>query len=153
MGRRADEEEGQRHMEMKYQVLTDKNGYVLSIKQTGTKMDFVSLDLDKYDLSDGRIFAYQLGKNTLIWDEKRWNELQAIEQQKADAKEISSLKQMLNSTDWIMAKWVEEILALDNPLTWIADVVKININYMKEYKQTIADRKNWRKRIEELENG
>lgn len=139
-------------MEMKYQVLTDRNGYVLSIKQTGTKMDFVSLDLDKYDLSDGRIFAYQLGKNTLIWDEKRWNELQAIEQQKADTKEISSLKQMLNSTDWIMAKWVEEILSLNNPLTWVADVIKINIKYLKEYKQTIADRKSWRKRIEELEN-
>lgn len=138
-------------MEMKYQVLTDRNGYVLSIKQTGTKMDFVSLDLDKYDLSDGRIFAYQLGKNTLIWDEKRWNELQAIEQQKTDAKEISILKQMLNSTDWIMAKWVEEILSLDNPLTWIADVIKINIKYLKEYSKTIADRKAWRKRIEELE--
>lgn len=139
-------------MEMKYQVLTDRNGYVLSIKQTGTKMDFVSLDLDKYDLSDGRIFAYQLGKNTLIWDEKRWNELQAIEQQKADTKEINSLKEMLNSTDWIMAKWVEEILSLNNPLTWVADVIKINIKYLKEYKQTIADRKSWRKRIEELEN-
>lgn len=138
-------------MEMKYQVLTDRNGYVLSIKQTGTKMDFVSLDLDKYDLSDGRIFAYQLGKNTLIWDEKRWNELQAIEQKKADTKEISSLKEMLNSTDWIMAKWVEEILSLNNPLTWVADVIKINIKYMKEYSQTIADRKVWRKRIEELE--
>ena len=138
-------------MEMKYQVLTDRNGYVLSIKQTGTKMDFVSLDLDKYDLSDGRIFAYQLGKNTLIWDEKRWNELQAIEQQKADTKEINSLKEMLNSTDWIMAKWVEEILSLNNPLTWVADVIKINIKYLKEYKQTIADRKAWRKRIEELE--
>lgn len=137
-------------MEMKYQVLTDRNGYVLSIKQTGTKMDFVSLDLDKYDLSDGRIFAYQLGKNTLIWDEKRWNELQAIEQQKADTKEINSLKQMLNSTDWIMAKWVEEILSLQNPLTWIADVIKVNVKYLKDYRQTIADRKAWRERIEEL---
>lgn len=137
-------------MEMKYEVITDSLGYVLTIRQTGTKRDFVTLDLDKYDLSDGRIFAYQLGKNTLIWDEKRWNELQTIEQQKADAKEISSLKQMLNSTDWIMAKWVEEILALNNPLTWAADVIKINIKYMKEYSQTIADRKAWRERIEEL---
>lgn len=139
-------------MEMKYQVLTDRNGYVLSIKHTGTKMDFVELDLDKYDLSDGRLNAYKLGRNALIFDKKRYKELQAIEQQKADTKEISSLKQMLNSTDWIMAKWVEEILSCQNPVTWIADVIKINIKYLKEYKQTIVDRKSWRERIEELEN-
>lgn len=135
---------------MRYEVLTDRMNYVLSIKHTGTKRDFVELNLDDYDLSDGRINAYQLGKNTLIWDEQRWNDILAIRQKKADTEEINDLKGKLNDTDWIMAKWVEEILSLQNPLTWIADVIKINIKYMKEYSQTIADRKAWRERIEEL---
>lgn len=135
---------------MKYEVITDIQGYVQIIRHTGTKRDFVELDLDKYDLTEDRIFAYKLGKNELIFDEKRYQEILDAKQHKADLKEIAELKEKLNGTDWIMAKWVEEILALNNPLTWVADVIKINIKYMKEYSQTIADRKAWRERIEEL---
>lgn len=135
---------------MKYEVITNNQGYVQIIRHTGTKRDFVELDLDKYDLTEDRIFAYKLGKNELIFDEKRYQEILDAKQHKADLKEIADLKEKLNGTDWIMAKWVEEILALNNPLTWVADVIKINIKYMKDYSQTIADRKAWRERIEEL---
>jgi hypothetical protein len=137
---------------MKYEVITDLQGYVQVLRHTGTRRDFVELDLEKYDLTEDRMYAYKLGKNELIFDEKRYQEILDVKQHKADLKEIADLKEKLNGTDWIMAKWVEEILALNNPLTWVADVVKINIKYMKEYSKTIADRKAWRKRIEELEN-
>ena len=137
---------------MKYQVITDSKGYVSIIRHTGTIKDFVELDLDEYDLSENRLHAYKLGKNELIFDEVRYQEILDELQHNADQKEIADLKEKLNETDYIIARWGEELVGLDNPLTWIADVIKINLKYSKEYKEALANRKKWRERIEELEN-
>ena len=138
-------------MEMKYEVITNAFGYVITIRHTGTKRDFVTLDLQDYDFSDDRLFAYKLGKNELIFDEKRYEEIQYVKQKKADQTEIDTLKDLLTQTDYIMAEWGEEIISLDNPLTWVADVIKINLKYIKQYKQVLSNRKTWRARIKELE--
>ena len=53
---------------MKYQVICDSDGYVSIIRHTGTKKDFVELDLSQYDLSNNKLHAYMLGKNELIFD-------------------------------------------------------------------------------------
>jgi hypothetical protein len=136
---------------MKYYVATDLDKYVLSIQHTGTIKDFVELDLDQYDLTEGRLHAYKLGKNKLIFDPARYEEIQYAEQKKKDMKEISTLKSFLYETDYITSRAFEEIMALNNPLTWIADVIKINVKYTKLYASTIAERSWARNRIEELE--
>ena len=135
---------------MKYYVVTDAQGYVQMIKHTGTKMDFVELDLSAYDLTEDRIHAYKLGKNELIFDDLKYEDILREKQKVADDKEIAELEQKLNDTDWIIARWGEEIVSLTNPVTWVADVIKINTKYAKEYKETFALRKTWRARIEEL---
>ena len=137
---------------MKYEVITDIQNYCQIIRHTGTVRDFVELNLEDYNLEDGRLFAYKLGKNRLIWDEKKWQDILADRQNKADREEVKELKQKLYETDYIISRWGEEIVALNNPLTWITDVIKINLKYSTYYAQTIADRKRWRERIEELEN-
>ena len=137
---------------MKYEVITDTRGYCSIIRHTGTIRDFVELDLDDYNLEDGRLFAYKLGKNRLIWDETEWQNILAQRQQKADQAEVKTLKEKLNETDYIMARWGEDIMALDNRLTWIVDAIAISIKYSQMYRQTLIDRKRWRERIEELEN-
>ena len=136
---------------MKYEVITDREGYCVIIRHTGTKLDYVELDLDKYDLTDGRINAYKLGKNELIFDKSKWNSMKAKENVIANKESVATLKERLAETDYIAAKWLEEIISLDNPLTWIRDVISINIKYSKEYHDTIRKRKLWRKRIKELE--
>ena len=136
---------------MKYEVVTDRNGYCVFIRHTGTKLDFVELDLSKYDFTDGRMSAYKLGKDELIFDESKWREMSKNKIKEDDKVEILTLKQRLLETDYIAAKWLEEIISLDNPLTWIRDVIAINIKYSKEYRDTIRKRKLWRKRIKELE--
>ena len=137
---------------MKYEVITDINKFCQIIRHTGTIRDFVELDLSEYNLEDGRLFAYKLGKNRLIWDEYKWQEILKERQDKADQEEIKDLKQKLNDTDYIIARWGEEIVSLDNPLTWITDVIKINLKYSKQYAEALKNRKAWRERIEELEN-
>ena len=137
---------------MKYEVITDTRGYCSIIRHTGTIRDFAELDLDDYNLEDGRLFAYKLGKNRLIWDETEWQNILAQRQQKADQTEVKTLKEKLNETDYIIARWGEDIMALDNRLTWIIDAIAISIKYSQMYRQTLIDRKRWRERIEELEN-
>lgn len=136
---------------MKYQVITDTQGYVSIIRHTGTIQDYVELDLDQYDLTENRLHAYKLGKNELIFDPARYEEIQYEEQKKKDMKEISTLKSFLYETDYITSRAFEEVMALNNPLTWIADVIKINVKYTKLYASTIAERVWARNRIEELE--
>ena len=136
---------------MKYEVITDIRGYCSIIRHTGTIRDFVELDLDDYNLEDGRLFSYKLGKNRLIWDETEWQNILAQRQQKADQVEIKDLKQKLYETDYIISRWGEEIVSLTNPLTWITDVIKINLKYSQMYAEALRNRKRWRERIEELE--
>lgn len=134
---------------MKYYVTLDTRGYVLSISHTGTIRDYVELDLEQYDLS--KIRAYKLGKNALIFDEDEWARIEAEQQKIADEKEIASLQSFLQETaNYPMRAW-EEIMALTNPITWVADVIKITIKYSKEYKQILAQRVEAWRRLDELE--
>lgn len=133
---------------MKYFVTVDSRGYVLSITHTGTIRDYVELDLDKYDLSKKR--AYKLGRNALIFDSAEWDRIVAEEQKKADEKEIASLQSFLSETaNYPMRAW-EEIMALTNPITWVADVIKITVKYSREYRTILAQRVEAWKRIDEL---
>lgn len=133
---------------MKYYVVVDARGYVLNITHTGTIRDYVELNLDEYDLSKKR--AYKLGKNALIFDSAEWDRIVAEEQKKADEKEIASLQSfLLETSNYPMRAW-EEIMALSNPVTWVADVIKITIKYSREYRTILAQRVEAWKRIDEL---
>lgn len=131
---------------MKYTVYLDENNYVLSIANTPN--DNIELDLTNIDLP--HLNAYQLLDNELILDEVKLNDLIAQEHQHDVDEEIFYLEQKLNSTDYIMARMLEEIMALNKPLTFIADIIKIFIAYAQKYQKQLADRKLWRTRIEEL---
>lgn len=133
---------------MRYTVFLDGRGYVTNITQTGH--DYVELNLEDYDFSNGRKRAYRLGKNKLIFDEEEYKRILDAQQKEADEKEIADLEQKLNDTDYIIARWGEEIVSLTNPLTWVADVIKINVKYANQYKEALKNRKIWRERIEEL---
>lgn len=133
---------------MRYFVTIDARGYVLNITHTGTIKDYVELNLDEYDLTKKR--AYRLGKNALIFDSAEWDRIVAEEQEKANAKEIASLQSFLRETaNYPMRAW-EEIMALSNPITWVADVIKITVKYSKEYKQILKQRVEAWKRLDEL---
>lgn len=134
---------------MKYTLNLDEQNYVLSIANTPN--DNIELDLTDIDLP--HLNAYQLLDNELVLDEVKLNELIAQEHRHEVDDEIFDLEQKLNSTDYIMARMLEEIMALDKPLTFIADMIKIFVSYAKKYKTQLANRKSWRERIEKLRNG
>ena len=134
---------------MLFTVNTDINNYVTSIAHT--KHDNIELDLEQIETE--YLKAYKLINGDLELDEDKKAELIKQQEQMAKETEIVELEQDLNKTDYIMARMIEEIMALNNPLTFISDMIKIFASYGTKYKDTLADRKAWRERIEELRNG
>lgn len=133
---------------MKYEVITDYQKYVQVIRHTGTIRDYVELNLEDYDLTEDRIYAYKLGKNELIFDEAKYQEILEQKQKEENEKEIEELTEELNATDENLLGFVEDMFSLKNPLTFISDL----INLMKKYSMLVSARQTIRQRIKELQN-
>lgn len=132
---------------MLYTVNTDNSKYVLSLSHTDH--DDIELDLSKVDMK--YLSAYQLISKELVLDEIKKAELINQEEQTAKAERIAELKKYMSDTDYITARAFEEVMALNNPLTFIADMIAILIKYSTQYKDVIAQRKIVRAEIEDLE--
>lgn len=94
------------------------------------------------------VYCYHLVDGQIVLDESR--KAAQIEKEMSQI-EIEDLKKKLSGTDFIFIRELEEIGALDNPVTFITDLIKIMKSYSTTYKDVIANRKVWRERIEELE--
>lgn len=132
---------------MLYTVNIDANRYIVSVGHT--KEDNIEINLDLLDLR--YLNAYRLIDSEIVLDEARKAELVAAETQKAIDEEIADLKQKLTESDYIVANTFEQVMSLDNALTFVADFIKIMADFRKKYADLIINRKNWRARIEELE--
>ena len=132
---------------MLYTVYTDNDNYVLWIGNTYN--DSVELDIEDIDME--YLNAYQLIDGQLIFDESRVQVIDARRQKEANQEEIFALNQKLKDSQDIISEMMEEIMALNNPLTFVADVLKIFVSYSAKYKTQLADRKAWRTRIKELQ--
>lgn len=135
----------------RYEIIVDSDNYLITARHTGIfARDIYELDITKYDFTNNRLRAYKLVKNELVFDEQRYQEIvSAIDRQEKD-KEIEKLQKELDDSDYIVSRAFEEVMALTNPLTWVADVIKITTKYALKYKEVIANRSIWRKKIEEL---
>lgn len=130
-----------------YTINLDENNYILSISHTAN--DSVDLDLSLLDLK--YLNAYKFINSEVILDEAKKAEMIAADAQQAIDEEIADLKQKLNESDYIVANTFEQVMSLDNALTFVADFIKIMADFRKKYADLIINRKNWRARIEELE--
>ena len=129
-----------------YTVNLDKDGFILSVSHTAH--DSIHLDLEEMDMN--HLTAYQLIGEKAILNNDKLAELLAEEEQKAKDTEIASLKKSLADSDYIIAETFENVLALNNPVTFISDFIKILVQFNSKYTDLIANRKIWRDRIEEL---
>lgn len=130
----------------KYSLNLDETKHILCIYKS--LHDEIELDLSQINMM--YLNAYQYIDGKLSVDEKKMAELVAEEEEREKEIEIADLKKNLNDSDYIMSQMMEEIMSLNNPLTFIADIIKIFASYATKYKDTLADRKKWRERIEEL---
>ena len=126
-------------------IKTDKDNYVTDYYYTNDADG--AYDVSMGDIDAGYINCYQFMNNKFVLDEKKYQEEKANDEKQ---NEIIQLKNNLVDTDYIFSKELEEITSLSNPLTFVADIIKILVNYATVYKDVIAQRKAWRARIEEL---
>ena len=105
-------------------------------------------EIDENSFNFDYVDCYHLVGNELVFDEVK-KHLDIENDNRIN--EIYDLKQKLNNTDYIFARCFEEIMALDDKLTFIVDFIKIIVKYSLKYKEIIFERKEWRNRIEELE--
>lgn len=130
-----------------FTINKDENGYILSISHT--QHDDADIDLSLLDMK--YLNAYKWINSEVILDETKKAEIIAEEVKRNAEEEIMELKQKLSETDYIFTQEVEEISSLSNPVTFVADLIKILVSYSTKYKDIISDRKAWRDRIKELE--
>ena len=129
-----------------YKIITDDNGYIISFyKVTDGEFDFIGQMSDYPDACEGWT-KFENGE--FIEDLEKKEEILTYN---SNQNEILELKSNLNSTDYIMSEMLEEIMSLDNSLTFVVDMIRIFAKYATRYKDTLANRKTWRARIKELE--
>lgn len=94
------------------------------------------------------LYCYHLVDDEILLDlDKKQKQTEEEDKQL----EIEELEWKLAGSDYICARCFEEILSLDNKLTFITDFITILAKYTKQYKDVLAQRKQWRARIEELQ--
>ena len=124
-------------------LITDKDNYILSIGHTSADKDY---DISK--INTEYLEAYKLVNNEIILDETKKEELIIrYAKEKHDA-HIEELKQFLKDTDYIMAETFEKVMALNNPVTFITDILKILVEFKTRYAEVITQREEARQEIE-----
>lgn len=127
-----------------FTINLDKDNYILSISHT--QNDNVNIDLSTLDLR--YLNAYKYENSEIILDEKKKAQLIVEEEAREKADEIAELKEQLQGTDEDILAMLEDIGSLTNPLTFVADLIAL----VKKYATLIAERKNIREQIKELED-
>lgn len=132
---------------MRYEIITDKLNYCQIIRHTGNpKFDVYELDISKYDFSGLRLYAHKLQNNVLVFDDAKYLELVAQKERADKNKQIDVYQKLLDDSDYIMAQTTENLL----DCTTLVGFIKVFNEIKSKYKETIANRKEWRKQIQEL---
>lgn len=126
----------------KYELIKNDEGFIISMIKSdkGIEVDVSKMDLaylDCYYEKDGKVVLNEEHKAQMEADEQRQTR-------------IHELETMLEESDGIITGMLDDIVALDNPLTFVSDFIKVLANYNSKYSALVADRKAWRAELEEL---
>ena len=128
---------------MKYEFILDENNYIYGFKNSEKGIEF-----DPSSIEFEYITCYKLVDNKVILDEEKKEWKIATENKE---EEINELKNYLLVTSDTANDFVEELLSLDNPVTFISDFIALIKTYRNTYKTILAERKTARDRLKELE--
>lgn len=129
---------------MKYVFNTDENGYIGSFYQDESK----GIEFNPSSINLKYLECYKLNKNKVVLDEEKMATIISEEEREA---EINTLKIFLSETSDTANDFVEELLSFENPITFISDLIGLIKSYKETYKSVLAQRKQARQRIKELE--
>ena len=119
---------------MKYKISTDKDGYIIKIEK-----DEKGIDIDISSMLLGFLNCYQLNDNKVVLDTEKY---QSILNEDEKQSRISEILKELEQTDYVQDEFINSLLSLNNPVTFITDILALMSNVMKEYPSIIAERKS-----------
>lgn len=128
----------------KYSFFKDKNKYITGYYENSTK----GIEFEITEQFLNYMNCYKVEDNSVIFDEEKYDLVVAEELKE---KELTELKNYILDTSDTANDFVEELLLLDNPLTFVSDFVALIKSYRETYKTILAQRKQARQRIKELE--
>ena len=128
---------------MKYSFTLDKDGYILMLKKDEDGIEFNPHSIDLSYLN-----CYKVVDDKVVLDEEKKN---LIDSDTEKALEITELKEYLVSTSDVDNDFIEQLFSLNNPLTFISDLISLMTSYKTTYKTILAQRKTARDRLKELE--
>lgn len=128
---------------MKYEFTLDENKYILGFHKSEKGIEFNPLSVNLAYLD-----CYKLETDKVVLDEEKLSLKKAEESRLT---ELTELKAYLLETSDTANDFVEEVFALDNPLTFISDLIAFIVSYRTQYKTILDRRKQVRERIKELE--
>ena len=119
---------------MKYKVITDKDGFIQSVEKSDEGME-LKLDQDMIMNLD----CYKLVEGKIVMDSEKYEQKKA-DKQKSDR--IAEIMNELDDTDYVQDEFINSLLSLNNPVTFIADMISLMNGVMKDYPNIIAKRKS-----------
>lgn len=128
---------------MKYTLNLDENKYILSVGHT--QNDNVEIDLSLLDFN--YLTAYRFINSEIILDEQKKLELVNAEKQRENEQLKNQLIKKLEESNDTVLEMLEDLGSLTSPTTFIIDLIALG----KKYASIIAERKNIRAQIKELE--
>ena len=125
----------------RYKVILTDDGYVCgAYLTTGDDYDFEGNLAEYPDIAHG---YYKIIDGVPTVDEEKKAEIESAE---SKAEELQTLTEELHSSDEDMLAFLEDLGSLNNPLTFISDL----INLAKKYATLIATRKSIREQMAQL---
>ena len=129
---------------MKYSFTLDKDGYILMLKKDEDGIEFNPHSIDLSYLN-----CYKVVDDKVVLDEEKKN---LIDSDTEKALEIAELKEYLVSTSDVDNDFIEQLFSLNNPLTFVSDLISLMSSYKTTYKTILSERKKARDRLKELES-
>ena len=127
---------------MKYRVIADEQNFVI-----GIVADEKGIEIEKDIANSEYLEAYRLAEGKLILDEDRKAELVSRDQTQARAEELTRL---LEDSDIEVTAILDDLTSLNNPVTFVTDLISLLSSFNSKYSQLVKDRKAWRSELNDL---
>lgn len=124
---------------MKYYLYINDKGYVSGFIRSEKDFNYDG------DLPEDIVIStpegwYKLETGKLLIDAERKE--QVISSRAKDVR-IEELQKLLADTDYIQDGFINGLLQLKNPLTFVSDLIELITGTMTEYPQVLAQRSEW----------
>ena len=136
-------------MTHRYKVELDSDGYIVSIYVPADESEGeYELDLSTLDVDFLNCYKIIGGVFTLDEDKK-----QSIISAEQVIERIAELKQKLADTDYIQDGFINGLMGLNKPATFIVDLISLISSTMSDYSAIISQRAEWINELKQLTGG